>query len=222
MMYLWAIQYYSNYGLEDRRRWVKHIFSDVITELDPHYVDAYWLGALILILEADDLEGGVALLEKGADANPDQWILPYLAAWECYHANRFDLAAAYFDRAANVPDAPVVVRRMRAGMRAQTGNLREALAIWIEILEDPESDAQSIRIATRKVRELRTRADIEELEIAAQRFRNDNGRWPASLDELVRNSYLRDLPRDPDDNAYLYDPSTGRVSSPTGRVLGET
>jgi hypothetical protein len=63
-VYLWAIQYYSNYDREDRHRYVEHVFGRVITELDPHYVDAYWLGALILILEAGDLDAGLALLDK--------------------------------------------------------------------------------------------------------------------------------------------------------------
>ena len=221
LMYLWAIQYYSNYAREDRQRWVKHIFSDVITELDPRYIDAYWMGALIMILDNDDLEGGIALLEKGADRNPDKWILPYLAAWECYHAGQFDCAVAFFERAAATPGAPVVVSRMRAGMLAASGDLRQALGMWRAILEDPGADAQSVRIAERKVRDLRTRADIEDLESAASRFRDDNRRWPEDLEELVQASYIGRLPQDPDDNAYFYDAKTGRVNSPTGRVLGD-
>ena len=33
MIFLWAIQYYSNYEREDRYRYVEHVFGEVITEL---------------------------------------------------------------------------------------------------------------------------------------------------------------------------------------------
>ena len=72
----------------------------------------------------------------------------------------------------------------------------------------------------RKVRELQTRVDVQLLQDGVGRFRIDNGRWPVTLEELVHRSYLGHLPLDPDENAYLYDTRTGRVSSPTGLVLG--
>jgi len=220
MIYLWAIQYYSNYEREQRHRWVEHVFGNVITELDPRYIDAYWMGALILTIEVGDVDAGVGLLDKGASRNPDNWILPYLAAWECYHAKRYDEAAAYFQRASTRPGAPTAVRRMRAGLTAKSGDQRDALAMWRSIQEDPASDALSVKIARRKVRELQTRVDVQLLQDTVGRFRIDNGRWPLTLEELVRRSYLGHLPLDPDENAYLYDTRTGRVSSPTGLVLG--
>ena len=220
MIYLWAIQYYSNYEREQRHRWVEHVFGNVITELDPRYIDAYWMGALILTIEVGDVDAGVGLLDKGASRNPDNWILPYLAAWECYHAKRYDEAAAYFQRASTRPGAPTAVRRMRAGLTAKSGDQRDALAMWRSIQEDPASDALSVKIARRKVRELQTRVDVQLLQDTVGRFRIDNGRWPLTLEELVRRSYLGHLPLDPDENAYLYDTRTGQVSSPTGLVLG--
>ena len=38
LMYIWAIQYYSEYEREDRFRYVQHIFGDVIAVLDPQMV----------------------------------------------------------------------------------------------------------------------------------------------------------------------------------------
>jgi tetratricopeptide (TPR) repeat protein len=222
LIYLWSIQYYSDYERQQRQRYVQHVFSEVITELDPHYVDAYWLGALILIIENGDLDAGIRLLDKGAERNPDKWILPYLAGWECYHAKEYDRATGYFEKASRIDAAPTVVRRMRAGLTARTGDLSDALVTWREILEDPTSDALSVKIARRKVRELETRVDVRNLQGAVGRFRNDNGRWPLRLEELVERFYIRDLPRDPDGHAYLYDAKSGRVFSPAGRVLGGT
>jgi tetratricopeptide (TPR) repeat protein len=220
MIYLWSIQYYSNYERAQRHRYVEHVFSEVITELDPRYIDAYWLGALILILEIGDFDAGRKLLDKGIERNPEKWILPHLAAWECYHAKRPELAAEYFEKAASIEGAPTVVRRMRAGLIARGGDVEVALEMWQAIRDDPSSDSLSVKIAVRKVRELEARRAVAMLEGIVARFRDDNGRWPRRLEELVRRSYIRDLPRDPDGRAYEYDAATGRVSTPAGTALG--
>lgn len=218
-IYLWAIQFYSNYDRADRFRYVRHVFDGVITELDPHYVDAYWLGAMILIVEAHDLDAGLALLDKGIRNNPQEWILPYLAAWESHHAGRYRLAEEYFGRAATVPGAPPVVVRMRAGMRGKTGDLAGSIRMWEEIADDPASDARSVAIAQRQVRELGVRLDLGRLRESIERFRNENGRLPADLEELQARRYIAVVPRDPSGRVYPYDPRDGSVNDPGGRML---
>jgi tetratricopeptide (TPR) repeat protein len=222
MIYIWAIQYYSNYERTDRYRYVEHVFGDVIAELDPHYIDPYWMGALIMTIEARDLQAGLRLLDKGFSNNPDQWILPYLAAWESYRAGEYERAASYFAEAAGIPGAPVAVRRMRAGMISRAGHLRMALRLWTDVLENPDSDSASIAIAKRQVRHLKVRIDLQELQAAVERFRSETSHYPARLDELLAGSYIESLPRDPWDREYGYDPLTGRVSSVAGRVLGDS
>ncbi len=219
VLYLWAIQYYSDYGRKDRYRYVEHVFGGVIPELDPHYVDAYWLGALILTTEANDIEGGLRLLEEGFAKNPDQWVLPYLAAWECHRVGEYQRAADYFERASRVPGAPAFVRRAQAAMVAKSGDLRAALRLWEEVLEDPRSDEVARSIAHRQVRDLQVRADTAELEAAIRLFAERMGRPPARLQDLVRARIIGGLPLDPDGRPYAYDRRTGKVTSEAGRLL---
>lgn len=220
LVYLWAIQYYSDYGREDRFRYVKHVFGDVIAELDPHYVDAYGLGALILTVEAGDLEAGLELLDKGFAKNPDRWILPYLAAWECHRAGQYQRAARYFEASARVPGAPSLVRRMQAGMMARAGDLTAALRLWRELRDDPASDELTRSIATRQVRDLQVRLDTAALEAAVREYERRAGKPPARLDDLVRAGILRSLPADPDGRPYVYDRRSRKVTSAAGRLLG--
>jgi tetratricopeptide (TPR) repeat protein len=220
LVYLWAIQYYSDYAREDRYRFVEHVFGDVIGELDPNYTDPYWLGAIILTTEAKDLEGGLRLLDKGFARKPTEWILPFLAGWECDRVGQYDRAAVYFDRAAKAPGAPPDLFRLKAGMTALGGNLREAIARWNDVLEDPRNDEGARAIATRQIRTLTVRADLKDLDEAIAGFRARAGRAPRNLDELVRSGILKALPLDPDGHRYVYDPSTASVSSPASRVLG--
>lgn len=220
LVYLWAIQYYSDYDREDRYRYVEHVFGDVIAELDPAYTDPYWIGALILTTEAKDLDGGLRLLDKGFAQNPSEWVLPYLAGWECDRAGQFARAAAYFDRAAKAPGAPPALFRLKAGMTALTGNLREAIARWKDVLDDPRNDEGARSIATRQIRTLTVKADLQDLDAAIAAFRARVGRAPRSLDELVRAGFLRALPLDPDGEPYAYDPATASATSKAGRLLG--
>ncbi len=220
-LFLWAIQYYSDYEREDRYRYVEHVFGNVIAELDPHYIDAYWLGALILIVEARDLDGGLRLLDLGFANNPDKWILPYLAAWECSHAGQYDRAAAYFRVAAAVEGAPPSFARIEAAMIGKGGDLTASIEAWDAIRESPDSDPESVAIAERKVRTLTVQLHLQVLSRAVDRFRSENGRLPAQLEELVQRDYISFVPRDPDERDYIYDPATGRIASAT-RMLGDT
>ncbi len=220
LVYLWAIQYYSNYDRADRFRYVEHVFGNVIPELDPHYVDAYTLGALILTVEAKDVDAGLRVLDKGMRDNPDDYLLPYLAGWEAYHAGLYERSARYFAEAASKPGAPAVILRNRAGAVARAGDLREAYALWRELYLDPGSDAVTRGVAERRMRDLAVRIDLETLERAVERFRTRNGRPPRALSELVRAGEIREVPIDPDGRPYAYDPSSGKVGSTAGRILG--
>lgn len=220
-VYLWAIQFYSDYDRKDRFRYVEHIFGRVIPELDSRYLDPYWIGALILTVEARDLEGGLRILETGFRNNPQAWVLLYLAGWECSNAGQPARAAEYFGRAAAVPGAPAQLRRLQAGMEAKAGDLEEALATWRSLRDDPASDATTRGIADRQVRDLIVRGDVRALEGAVARFRERAGRVPRSLEELVARGVLSGLPLDPDGRPYAYDPRTGAVTSSAGRILGE-
>jgi len=222
LIYLWAIQYYSIYDREVRFRYVEHVFGNVIAELDPNYVDPYWMGALILSVEAHDLEAGLRLLDTGFEKNPRSWVLPYLAGWECYHAGQLERARTYFGKASRVPGAPSLVQRMEIGMLARLGDYRSAIRMWSELIEDPNSDDVSRAIAERQLRQLKTELELQLLRQALERFRKDNGRFLDRLAELVVRSYIRELPRDSAGRTYGYDPATGRVSAPTGRMLGES
>lgn len=220
LVYLWAIQYYSDYDRADRFRYVDHIFGRVIPELDPQYTDPYWLGALILSTEAHDLDGALHLLDLGFEKNPSEWILPYLAGWECDHAKQFERAASYFERAARAPGAPADLMRLRAGMATRGGNLAEAIGRWREVLDDPRGDDASRSIATRQIRTLQVRLDLEQIAAAVAAYRSRHGAPPARLADLVRDGLLRQEPRDPDGKPYAYDAATGAVTSAAGRVLG--
>jgi tetratricopeptide (TPR) repeat protein len=222
LVYLWAIQYYSDYDRADRYRYVEHVFGSVITEINPYDVDPYWLGAMILNAEVGDVEAGLRLLDRGFARNPGQWILPYMAAWDCYRAGMYARAATYFEKASKVPGAPSTILRMRAGMFAKEGDYREAARQWQAVLDQATSDAVARSLAERQVRDLTVRADLEDLGKAVAAYRERFGHGPQRLEDLVAAGIVSFLPTDPDGKPYVFDRRTGEVTSAAGRVLGDS
>jgi tetratricopeptide (TPR) repeat protein len=218
LIYLWSIQYYGNYQIEDRYKYVEHVYGSIITELDPHYMDPYWLGAMILSVETKNVDGAVALLDKGFANNPGDWVYPYLAGWECAYAKRFDCAIAHFREAAALEGAPPGIDRIVAGMYQREGDRSTSLAAWQRIALEA-TDPNVRKIALNQVRTLRRALDLDALRAAVARYREARGRLPGNLTTLVREGFLRGVPEGPDGEAYLYDPATGQVTAGSPGVI---
>jgi len=213
LIFIWSIQYYGNYEAGERFEYLEHIYGNVITELDPKYVDPYLIGSLIMSIEAQDHEMALRLLDKGIAANPDEWILPFEAGFTCYHQLQdYERAARYFELAARRPDAPSAIRRMHAEMFNKLGDKRSSLMHWREIHQAADTDY--IRdISWRHVHDLTIEVDIEALEATVRRYRERTGVNPRGFNQLVSEGALPTLPMDPDGRPYVYDPRTGEVSS---------
>lgn len=220
MIYLWSIQYYGNYDIKDRYTYLEHIYGQVITELDPHYLDPYLVGALIMSAEARQPEAALRLLDKGVDNNPDQWIVAFEAGFLCYNdLHDYRRAAYYFRKASAVPGAHPLVRRLYAEMHNRAGDKKTSLREWAEIY-DTSDDPYVRNVAWNHVHDLKVEVDLADLRDAVSRFGAGEGRPPARLRELVTAGVVGGLPLDPEGRDYLYDSRTGDVRYRGSLVLG--
>lgn len=103
---------------------------DLITDLDPPFWFAYWLGAWALG-DNNEADAAVALLRKGHAANPQDYNYDYLEGFVQF-LERKDYTAAYqaFERAMHYPDAPRFAKTMAARMLQKEGLDEQALKIW--------------------------------------------------------------------------------------------
>lgn len=214
LVYLWAIQYYSSYEVPDRFERLDHIFS-IIAELDPRFTDPYELGSLIAGQEAHDIPLALKILDRGAAKNPDMWLFPF----EAGHIARMQLkddtlAREYFGKAAAVPGAPDLIRRLYASSTFKAADYRSAWEIWLEIHESA-TDPKIRKTASNHLYQVKAAMDIEALRGAVERFREKYGRLPSALDRLVPAGVLPSLPKDLDGKDYVYDPATGEVRAPS-------
>jgi len=217
-IYLWSIQYYGDPGFHPQMEYLKHTY-DIITELDPQYLDAYQTGALFMFSEGRNPKAGLQLLDQGLERNPKQWIFPLDAGFYCIMRLRNEkLAAEYFAKAAKIPGANSLAKRALASAQFKLGDKVSALELWKEVFETAEN-ATIKQTAYQQIYELRVLIDLDVMRSAIQEYEKQFGRPPLNLDQLVSRGYLKAVPEDPDGNAYDYDTRTGLVRYPKQLTL---
>jgi tetratricopeptide (TPR) repeat protein len=221
-IYLWSIQYYASYDAGDRYTYLDHIFTNVITELDPRYEDPYLIGALIMADEAKNVEMALRLLDKGIGALPNDWLLPFEAGFYCYDTlHDYPRAARYFERAMKVPGVHPLVGRLHAEMYNKIGDKRTSWRYWLEIYQT-SPDAYTRSVAWRHVHDLKIQVDTEDLNEAVRAYASRFLRNPMSFEDLVAAGIIDRVPKDPEGTPYLYNRVNGQVRSATRPLLRQS
>jgi len=161
LSFLRGVQYYGEHRRSDRQYpWAAHIF-DVVVELDPHFVEPYLFGALVVAEDAQQIDRGLELLERGMEANPDRWELPFRAGFITYvHRKDHPRAATWFERAMRCPGAPEYVHKFAAYVYRQGGNKAASLRLWRDLAETTDDPALR-EVAERYIREIETGVPYE-------------------------------------------------------------
>ena len=214
MIYVWAIQYYSDYTIPDMYEYLDHIFS-IINELDPSYLDPYDIGAVIAAYEAEDLDLALKILDRGLEKNPEQWLFPYMAAHYAQMIKKdHKLAQEYYKKAMNIEEVPPIVERLYANAIFKSMDYKRALQTWLEIYKTAE-DERTKKIASNHIYNITATIDIQKINEAIEKFKESYGHNPMELSQLVRAGFLDSLPKDLDGKEYIYDSQTGEVKTPT-------
>ena len=214
MIYVWAIQYYSDYTIPDMYEYLDHIFS-IINELDPSYLDPYDIGAVIAAYEAQDLDLALKILDRGLEKNPEEWLFPYMAAHYAQMIKKdHKLAQEYYKKAMNIEEVPPIVERLYANAIFKSMDYKRALQTWLEIYKTAE-DERTKKIASNHIYNITTTIDIQKINGAIAKFKESYGRNPMELSQLVKAGFLDSLPKDLDGKKYIYDSRTGEVKTPT-------
>ena len=214
LIYIWAIQYYSNYEIPDSYDHLYDIFS-IISELDPHYFDPIDMGAFIAAYEAQDLDLAVKILDMGLEKNPKEWFFPYQAAHYLQFMRKdHEQAQEYYKKTMSIEGYPPIVRRLYADAIFKATDYERAFEEWLEIYNTAE-DERIKKVASNHLYRIKATMDIEKLQEAIAKYKEKYGRYPADLSKLVYAGFLDSLPKDMDGKEYLYDSRTGEVRPPT-------
>lgn len=213
LIYIWAIQYYSNYSIPDRYDNLDHIFS-IIAELDHRYLDPYEIGAMIAVYEAKDLSLAFKILDRGLEKNPDQWIFPLQAGHYAQMTTKdYELARKYYKKTMEMDGAPVITRRLYANAAFKIMDYKTAWENWLEIYQTTE-DKRIKKIASNQLYQVKAAIDVKTIKEAIEKFKERFGRNPTEQAQLVKHGLLDSLPKDLDGKEYIYNSQTGEIRAP--------
>jgi tetratricopeptide (TPR) repeat protein len=131
VIWLLTIQYIGAHIFTDAKLPELFQMVDTVVTLDPHFVEAYTLGALFMNYSGGNVRGAIALLERGARANPTRWEPAHDLA-RTYYLDLKDYRQAlhWFEVTDRLPGRPHYVPRFIARLYAATGHRETALELW--------------------------------------------------------------------------------------------
>ncbi len=198
----------------DEYEWMYHAL-DVITTLDPQYAYAYYAGGVILGDLANRTDLSNRLLEKGINANPEVWDIPFLLGYNYYFLLGDPAKGAeYIMKAASLPDRPAYLPGLATRMAAEAGSPDTALA-FLEARLLETQDPEMREVLAYRMKEVTIEQDLRMLESAVEAYRKQHRALPATLTDLVAAGVLSMLPQEPFGGDYRLDRKTGAVTSST-------
>ncbi len=182
---------------------------DNATSLDPHFVGAFYYGAVIL--PAVDGEQAITLTEKGIRHNPDAWRLYQHLGYIYWKLGRYDEAADAYEKGSSIPGAAPFMRLMAGSLRTEGGSRTTARRIFEQMLEGTDDPAVRIT-AERRLAQIDSLDERDAIDKILLGYKTDHGRCPGTLKEIVPLLINVKLPGG---NAFQLD-TEDRLSDPTG------
>ena len=179
---------------------------DMISTLDPRFTAVYEFAAVVLPVV--DVAAAVALLEKGIQANPDQWYLHQQLAYIYWQRGDYLAAADAFRRGARMTTARWM-EYMAKNMEAKGDDPQVARAMYSRMYEQAQDD-QVKQWALKRLMELRSLEERAEIRRVLAAFVAAQTRCPGAWGDVaapLRAAGLRTdgrgQPLDPSDTPYL-------------------
>lgn len=186
-IWLRSIQAFGGHWETDRNyEPIFHLF-DVITDLDPSFIDAYTFGNLVIGDEGGDQRLGLELINKGIWKNPRKYKLPYWAGYVSYwQLNDPTLAKYYYSRAIKCPDSPGFVSRIIAYMELKSGRYQVAFEKLLQdmLIAIDDKDDVVEGIVQRRLPDVFIEWHVFILKQAVEKYVANKGETPKSVQDL--------------------------------------
>lgn len=180
---------------------------DIATTLDPQLLPAYRFGSTFLSDRPPRGEGrpdlAVRLLERGIQANPEQWRL-YQDLGNVYYfdAKDYPKASAAFAEGSKNPEAKVWMKVMAARIAAEGESPETSHFLWSDLYQT-STDPAVKKNAAEHLKLMRVELDLKEINRLADEFEKQTGNRATRMGELVQAGLLKGIPRDPEGSPYV-------------------
>lgn len=198
--WLRALQYFGERRTDEQNPELLYHYFDIITDLDPRFVNAYRYGGTFLAepppFGLGYFDKGVDLMEKGRKNNPENSRLPLEEAFLYYfYPKDYQKAAELFREAAEKPGVgpgrKASMKGMAASAHAKGGNRELSKEIWEIIYETSPSEGRR-NFALRNLQEIDTMEIEDRLTAALKEYQKTYGRLPETPDDLVASGLLKE------------------------------
>lgn len=187
---------------------------ETATRLDPYNADPYYFANAIFTWDAGRVKEVNQLLEYGMNYRTWDPMMPFFAGFNAgYFLKDFEQASRHMARAAEISGNPAIAR-LASRYFYEAGELSSA----IDFLAQMERMAPTAREA--ELYRLRKEAlqAVSIIQEALADYQARSGRPAETLDELVRDGVLGQLPVDPYGGKFFID-NQGRVRSTSNFAL---
>jgi tetratricopeptide (TPR) repeat protein len=203
-----AVQYYGEkHRLQERGLDLLWPLLDIATTLDPNLLVAYSFGSMFLSDAAPRGAGrpdlAVKLLERGIQANPEEWRL-YQDLGNVYYfdAKNYSKAAAAYEEGSKNPHAFIWMKVMAAKIAGEGRSLDTSYFLWQQVYET--STNKDIRQnAEVHLRLLKVDLDLRTLDQFLDEYEKRTGKRAKRMSELVEAGLLKRIPSDSDGFPYV-------------------
>jgi tetratricopeptide (TPR) repeat protein len=203
--WLRALQYFGGTRFDDIDSGLLYKYFDIITDLDPKFVNAYRYGGTFLAepppFGMGDVANGMKLFDKGRINNPDNFRIPLEEGFVYYlDLKDYDKASELFKEASDKPGLSDLRRAYLKGMAASAlakgGNRDLSRQIWEYIYENAPDEGRR-NFAVRNIKELNTMDMEDSLTRALRAYLHQYNKFPSSLEELKSRGIIKEIPEEP-------------------------
>lgn len=136
----------DRYALADR-------YLDLITSLDPQFVQPYWFAAFCVGNDQKNPKKAAEILDKGIAANQNNWYLPFIAGFNQYMFAKNELGAAkYYRQASKYPGAPDWLERQAKILEAKIPSTVKEINTWTDVYYSVEEEGLKQRAREKLIR----------------------------------------------------------------------
>ncbi len=184
---------------------------DAALKLDPYNMDGYYFAQGILSWDVGKADLANHILEYGMKYRTWDWQLPFFTGFNyAYFLKDYVNAAKNYRRAAELSGNEMFINLAGRYMQ-RSGNTEMAIDYLGMMVKSARNDSMKKSLLTRRAAFL----EVLKIEKARDAFSQRFGKPPASLEDLVRDGFLHELPQDPYGGKFFIQ-HDGSISSTSG------
>lgn len=192
-------------------------YMELVVALDPEFEYAFYFAGVSLPWNQGrgwvNVDEAISFLQRGIEKFPQNWKMRFqLAFIYSEFQDRYTEAGDQLKVVGTIPGAPGYAGLLATRMYAHTGDFDKAVSIAEELAAlAPEPEVQQALL--QRAAEARALKNLTRLEAQVKRFRDQLGRNPTELAELVREHFVDALPEEGLGGTWEYDATAGTVNS---------